>query len=42
MESSPWELDEIFEAFDPETRRAFQVWVKESAKSIKGDAAGRT
>lgn len=33
------ELDEIFEAFDPETRRAFQAWVKESAKSIKGDAA---
>ena len=33
------ELDEIFRAFDPETRRAFQAWVKESAKSIKGDAA---
>jgi ABC-type transporter Mla subunit MlaD len=30
------ELDEIFKAFDPETRRAFQAWVKESAKSIKG------
>lgn len=30
------ELDEIFRAFDPETRRAFQAWVKQSAQSIQG------
>ena len=30
------ELDEIFSAFDKETRTAFQDWVAESAKAIKG------
>ena len=30
------ELDEIFQAFDPETRRAFQVWVKEQADAVRG------
>jgi virulence factor Mce-like protein len=29
------ELDEIFAAFDPATRRAFQAWVKESANAIR-------
>ena len=27
------ELDEVFRAFDPQTRKAFQDWVKESAKA---------
>jgi len=30
------ELDEIFTAFDPATRKAFQTWMDELAKSIKG------
>jgi phospholipid/cholesterol/gamma-HCH transport system substrate-binding protein len=30
------ELDEIFSAFDKPTRTAFQQWVAESAKAIKG------
>jgi virulence factor Mce-like protein len=30
------ELDEIFSAFDKPTRTAFQKWVAESAKAIKG------
>jgi phospholipid/cholesterol/gamma-HCH transport system substrate-binding protein len=30
------ELDEIFTAFDPDTRRAFQDWVKELDGAIKG------
>jgi virulence factor Mce-like protein len=30
------ELDEIFSAFDKPTRTAFQEWIKESAKAIKG------
>lgn len=30
------ELDEIFNAFDEPTRRAFQGWVKELAKATKG------
>ena len=30
------ELDEIFRAFDPRTRRAFQVWADEQARAIKG------
>ena len=33
------ELDEVFQAFDPETREAFRVWVKESAKA-SADGAG--
>jgi virulence factor Mce-like protein len=31
------ELDEIFSAFDKPTRTAFQQWVAESAKAIKGN-----
>ena len=30
------ELDEIFDAFDKPTRDAFQEWVRELSKSIKG------
>jgi virulence factor Mce-like protein len=30
------ELDEIFSAFDPQTRQAFRDWVKESAHAIHG------
>ena len=30
------ELDEIFRAFDPRTRRAFQVWMQTQAQAIKG------
>jgi phospholipid/cholesterol/gamma-HCH transport system substrate-binding protein len=30
------ELDEIFTAFDPATRKAFQTWMDELAKTIKG------
>jgi phospholipid/cholesterol/gamma-HCH transport system substrate-binding protein len=33
------ELDEIFSAFDKPTREAFQKWVAESAKAIKGTKA---
>jgi virulence factor Mce-like protein len=32
------ELDEIFSAFDKPTRTAFQQWVAESAKAIKGSS----
>ena len=35
--SSPTvELDEIFRAFDPQTRAAFQVWMQTQAQAIKG------
>jgi phospholipid/cholesterol/gamma-HCH transport system substrate-binding protein len=30
------QLDEIFQAFDPETRRAFQTWMQEAAVAIEG------
>ncbi len=30
------QLDEIFSAFDPQTRKAFQQWVQQSAQTIKG------
>ena len=30
------ELDEIFRAFDPQTREAFQVWMQTQAQAIKG------
>src|SRR5215207_1877982 len=30
------ELDEIFRAFDPRTREAFQVWMQTQAEAIKG------
>jgi ABC-type transporter Mla subunit MlaD len=30
------QLDEIFQAFDPETRRAFQAWMQEAAVAIEG------
>jgi ABC-type transporter Mla subunit MlaD len=30
------QLDEIFQAFDPETRRAFQTWMQEAAVAIAG------
>jgi phospholipid/cholesterol/gamma-HCH transport system substrate-binding protein len=30
------QLDEIFRAFDPQTRRAFQQWVQQSAATING------
>jgi ABC-type transporter Mla subunit MlaD len=30
------QLDEIFQAFDPETRRAFQSWMQEAAVAIEG------
>jgi phospholipid/cholesterol/gamma-HCH transport system substrate-binding protein len=33
------ELDEIFSAFDEPTRNAFQEWVRELAKAIRGDAS---
>jgi phospholipid/cholesterol/gamma-HCH transport system substrate-binding protein len=33
------ELDEIFSAFDKPTRTAFQDWVAESAKAIKGKSS---
>jgi phospholipid/cholesterol/gamma-HCH transport system substrate-binding protein len=32
------ELDEIFRAFDPETRRAFQTWMQSQATGIRGRA----
>jgi ABC-type transporter Mla subunit MlaD len=31
------QLDQIFNAFDPQTRRAFQVWQAELAKAIHGN-----
>jgi virulence factor Mce-like protein len=30
------QLDEIFRTFDPETRKAFQTWMQESAAAISG------
>jgi phospholipid/cholesterol/gamma-HCH transport system substrate-binding protein len=30
------QLDEIFQAFDPQTRRAFQTWMQEAAVAIEG------
>src|SRR6195952_3064462 len=30
------QLDEIFQAFDPETRHAFQTWMQEAAVAIEG------
>ncbi len=30
------QLDEIFQAFDPETRRAFQTWMQDAAVAIEG------
>jgi ABC-type transporter Mla subunit MlaD len=30
------QLDEIFQAFDPKTRRAFQSWMQEAAVAIEG------
>ncbi|HVX34441.1 MAG TPA: MlaD family protein [Solirubrobacterales bacterium] len=30
------QLDEIFQTFDPETRRAFQTWMQEAAVAIEG------
>jgi phospholipid/cholesterol/gamma-HCH transport system substrate-binding protein len=30
------QLDEIFQAFDPKTRRAFQTWMEEAAVAIAG------
>ena len=30
------QLDEIYNAFDPQTRKAFQQWVQESAQAIRG------
>jgi phospholipid/cholesterol/gamma-HCH transport system substrate-binding protein len=30
------ELDEIFRAFDPETRAAFQTWMQEQARGVRG------
>jgi phospholipid/cholesterol/gamma-HCH transport system substrate-binding protein len=30
------ELDEIFRAFDPKTRRAFQTWMQSNAQAVKG------
>ena len=35
------ELDEIFTSFDPATRKAFQTWMDELAKSIKGGRRSR-
>src|SRR3954464_2451300 len=32
------ELDEILRIFDPQTKKAFQTWVQESAKTISGTA----
>ena len=34
--SETTELDEIYRAFDPETRRAFQVWMQEQAQALEG------
>jgi phospholipid/cholesterol/gamma-HCH transport system substrate-binding protein len=33
------ELDEIFRAFDPKTRKAFQVWMEEQARALDGRGA---
>ncbi|HWT93537.1 MAG TPA: MlaD family protein [Solirubrobacteraceae bacterium] len=32
------ELDEIFRAFDPKTREAFQVWMQQQSRSLNGRA----
>ena len=32
------ELDEIFRAFDPDTRRAFQTWMQSQSKALDGRA----
>src|SRR3712207_1887045 len=32
------ELDEIFRAFDPKTRRAFQTWMQDQADATRGRA----
>ena len=32
------ELDEIFRAFDPNTRRAFQTWMQEQSRALDGRA----
>jgi phospholipid/cholesterol/gamma-HCH transport system substrate-binding protein len=32
------ELDEIFRAFDPGTRRAFQTWMQDQARGVRGRA----
>ncbi|HEY2603794.1 MAG TPA: MlaD family protein [Thermoleophilaceae bacterium] len=33
------QLDEIFNSFDPQTRKAFQQWVQQSAQTINGGRA---
>jgi virulence factor Mce-like protein len=38
--ASTVELDEIFRAFDKETREAFQVWQQDLGKGIVGNGAG--
>ena len=38
--ASTVELDEIFRAFDKETREAFQVWQQDLGKGIEGNGAG--
>jgi virulence factor Mce-like protein len=30
------ELDEIFRAFDPDTRQAFQTWMQQQARAVRG------
>jgi virulence factor Mce-like protein len=36
--SSTVELDEIFRAFDPKTREAFQTWIQQQARGVQGRA----
>ncbi|HEX8123626.1 MAG TPA: MlaD family protein [Solirubrobacteraceae bacterium] len=36
--SSTVELDEIFRAFDPKTREAFQTWMQQQARGVDGRA----
>jgi phospholipid/cholesterol/gamma-HCH transport system substrate-binding protein len=36
--STTVELDEIFRAFDPKTREAFQTWMQQQARGVKGRA----
>jgi virulence factor Mce-like protein len=31
------QLDEIFNAFDPQTRQAFQIWQQEGARAVRGN-----
>jgi virulence factor Mce-like protein len=33
------QLDEIFRAFDPRTREAFQTWMQEQARAVRGHGA---